>query len=260
MTIITKQGDICHFHWRVFWHTLDHGGVFMDNLFQMLAGAADGALVIDKDQRIVYWNEAAQGMLGYAAHEVIGRNCYEILRGCDDEGRLICCRRCRVTTIALADYTVPNYDLAAYTKSGDLHWINVSILSASLSGPDPAPLIVHLFRDATQKKHNEQFIRQLLGAVKGLQELAEAASSPLTIKPLVEVLTEREREVLSLLAQGLSTQDIAQSLSISSATVRNHIQNILSKLQVHSRLEAVAYAFEHGLVKEIWDRVTVSPK
>jgi two-component system nitrate/nitrite response regulator NarL len=61
-------------------------------------------------------------------------------------------------------------------------------------------------------------------------------------------LTDREREVLSLLAQGHSTREIAQALSISYSTARNHIQNILHKLNVHSRLEAVAYAYEHGLV------------
>jgi PAS domain S-box-containing protein len=232
----------------------------MDNLFQMFASATDGAFVISEDQRIVYWNEAAQEMLGYTAQEVIGRNCYEILKGCDDESQPICCRRCRVTAAALAGNTVPNYDLATQTKSGDLRWINVSILSTPHPRQDPTPLIIHLFRDVTQKKHNEQFIRQLLEAVRNLQELAASAISPISIKPLAETLTERERAVLSLLAQGLSTQDIAQSLSISSATVRNHIQNILNKLQVHSRLEAVAYAFEHGLVKEIWDRATITPK
>lgn len=61
-------------------------------------------------------------------------------------------------------------------------------------------------------------------------------------------LTERELDVLMLLARGLSTADIAQSLSISSSTTRNHIQNIFQKLGVHSRSAAVAWAFEQGLV------------
>jgi DNA-binding NarL/FixJ family response regulator len=49
------------------------------------------------------------------------------------------------------------------------------------------------------------------------------------------------------MAQGLGTADIAHSLSISPTTVRNHVQSILHKFQVHSRLEAVTYAFEHDL-------------
>ena len=55
-------------------------------------------------------------------------------------------------------------------------------------------------------------------------------------------------EVLQLLAQGYSTDQTAQALSISKATTRNHIQNIYQKLQVHTRAQAVAYAFEHDLV------------
>ena len=51
-----------------------------------------------------------------------------------------------------------------------------------------------------------------------------------------------------LLAQGLSTNEIARSLSITSSTVRNHIRNILQKLHVHNRLEAVVYALKQGLL------------
>lgn len=222
----------------------------MDNLFQMLASAADGVFVIREDQRIVYWNKAAQQMLGYTAREVIGRNCHEILKGCDDEAQLICYRRCRVTTAALAGNTMPNYDMAAQTKSGDLRWINVTILSFSPPGHESNLFIIHLFHDITQNKCNEQFIRHLLDATKYLQAKTGLTFFPPVTTPLTQNLTDREREVLYLLAQGLSTSEVASSLSISSTTVRNHIQNILNKLQVHSRLEAVAYAFEHGFVQK----------
>jgi DNA-binding NarL/FixJ family response regulator len=62
-------------------------------------------------------------------------------------------------------------------------------------------------------------------------------------------LTVREREVLQLLAEGASSPQIASRLRVSSNTVRTHVQGILSKLQVHSRLEAAAFAVRHGLVK-----------
>jgi NarL family two-component system response regulator LiaR len=61
-------------------------------------------------------------------------------------------------------------------------------------------------------------------------------------------LTEREREVLGLVVQGHSNQQIADALVISLATVKAHISNILSKLQVSSRAEAIAYAIKHKLV------------
>ncbi|MGC8879493.1 MAG: response regulator transcription factor, partial [Anaerolineae bacterium] len=61
-------------------------------------------------------------------------------------------------------------------------------------------------------------------------------------------LTRREYEILGLLARGQSTRTIAATLSVTPSTVRNHIQGILTKLHAHSRLEAVAYAVEHGLI------------
>ena len=61
-------------------------------------------------------------------------------------------------------------------------------------------------------------------------------------------LTEREREVLNLVVQGHSNQQIADTLVISLATVKAHISSILSKLQVSSRSEAIAFAIKHKIV------------
>ena len=65
---------------------------------------------------------------------------------------------------------------------------------------------------------------------------------------LIQQLTQRECEVLGLLAEGSTSQEISQRLWISRNTVRTHVQNILMKLNVHSRLEAVAFAIRYGLV------------
>jgi two-component system, NarL family, nitrate/nitrite response regulator NarL len=65
---------------------------------------------------------------------------------------------------------------------------------------------------------------------------------------LASQLTIREREVLALLVRGADGRDIATELGISRNTVRTHVQSILTKLQVHSRLEAATYAVRHRLV------------
>lgn len=65
---------------------------------------------------------------------------------------------------------------------------------------------------------------------------------------LARQLTDREREVLALLAEGCASEDIAGQLNISRNTVRTHVQSILAKLGVHSRLEAAAFAVRHGVV------------
>jgi two-component system NarL family response regulator len=62
-------------------------------------------------------------------------------------------------------------------------------------------------------------------------------------------LTDREMEVLRLVAKGLNNRDIAKQLFISENTVKNHIRNILEKLQLHSRMEAVVYAVREKLLE-----------
>jgi NarL family two-component system response regulator LiaR len=65
---------------------------------------------------------------------------------------------------------------------------------------------------------------------------------------LLDDLTEREREILQLLAEGMRNDDIAAKLYISPQTVQTHVRNILGKLRVHSKLEAVAFAVKHGAI------------
>lgn len=221
---------------------------YMDSLYEMLENTADGAFVIDEEQRIIFWSRAAQKILGYTPAEVLGQTCYNILRGCDEQGHIVCHHDCHVVVSSLNSNRVSNYDVATRTKSGEMRWVNVSILTFG-PGPDTAtPVIVHLFRDATQAKQNEQFIHQMFDAVERWQKTSAPNAQEESEGSPFEALTKREREVLSLLAQGHGTADIAESLSISAATVRNHVQSVLHKLQVHSRVEAIAYAFDHGLV------------
>lgn len=73
---------------------------------------------------------------------------------------------------------------------------------------------------------------------------------------LAEQLSQREKEILTLLVDGLSNAEIAGRLQIAQNTVRTHAQNILTKLQVHSRLEAAAFAVRHGLVGHSGGRPT----
>jgi len=160
----------------------------MNRLFQALASTADGAFVINEEQEIIYWNQAAQEILGYMSDEVAGQVCYEVLTGCDDQGRLTCHEHCRVAVTALKGETLTDFDASVRTKADGFRWVNMSNFTFPANDGVTARVLVHLFRDVTQKKQQEQFIDQVLAAAKNLQNetssqaLSSAwwSSSPLT--------------------------------------------------------------------------------
>ena len=83
-------------------------------------------------------------------------------------------------------------------------------------------------------------------AMKLLDEFKQMSRTDRS-QPATPRLTERELEVLRLVAQGLNNREIAKQLFISENTVKNHVRNILEKLQLHSRMEAVMYAVRERL-------------
>jgi LuxR family maltose regulon positive regulatory protein len=87
------------------------------------------------------------------------------------------------------------------------------------------------------------FVDQLLNYARGVELEREAGP-----QPLIEPLSERELEVLSLIAAGLANREIAERLFIAVGTVKRHVSNIYGKLDVHSRTQAVARAQELGLI------------
>lgn len=79
--------------------------------------------------------------------------------------------------------------------------------------------------------------------------LERTVSSGNHAAPLMEALTEREREVLTCIAEGRTTREIAEALVISPKTVDRHRENIMAKLNLHNRAELVKYAIARGLIK-----------
>jgi PAS domain S-box-containing protein len=195
--------------------------VNVEVLRPMLERAGDGAFVIGADGRIVLWNRAAERILGYPAREVLGRPCCDVFVGMD--------------LVRLGE-PVQSFDMRTRAKGGRAVWVNISILSVP-ARPDGA-CTIHLFRDVTPTKELLTLVHErLAGPPPGGAPGRPGASR-----------SRRELEVLRLMADGLSTSAAAERLHVSRATIRNHVQNILTKLDVHSRLEAVAFATKHRLV------------
>jgi DNA-binding NarL/FixJ family response regulator len=89
----------------------------------------------------------------------------------------------------------------------------------------------------------------LLGPTVAGKVMRQFSALPGKQTPLVDDLTARELEVLKLIASGLTNRQIAEELVLSEKTVKNHINNIFSKLHVYDRSQAILYAIREGLVK-----------
>jgi PAS domain S-box-containing protein len=204
----------------------------------LLSDTADGVCAVGHDGRIVMWNRAAERLLGHTAREVLGRPCCDVFGGRDVGGNRLCCQGCHVLTLVRQGELVQHFQMATRTKQGKPVWLDISILVVRGSHRDLATT-VHLFRDATVTHEVEALVRQ---------RLAETALPPSNGAGNGGGLTRRELEILRLLAGGANTRTMAERLRVSPATIRNHVQNIFGKLEVHSRLEAVACATRHGLL------------
>jgi PAS domain S-box-containing protein len=198
----------------------------------LFANTADGVWVSGPRGEILFWNQAAERLLGYAADQVLGQPCRDVFEGCDGNGNRLCGWPCPIRTLLHGGDLVEHFDMATRTKTGQPLWIDVSCVAVP-TGDGRPPTIVHLFRDVTAAHQIELLVRQQLAQTK--LELASGEA----LSPVAE-LSRRELQVITLMRAGASTAAIADQLFISKATVRNHIQNIFAKLKVHNRLEAVA--------------------
>jgi NarL family two-component system response regulator LiaR len=159
--------------------------------------------------------------------------------------------------VVLMDLVMPGMDGAAATKAIRAECPDVQVVALTsfkeeelVQGAMEAGAIGYLLKNVSAD--------ELAGAIRAAhagrptlapeaaQALIHAATQPR--KPGYD-LTDREREVLELMVEGLSNSEIADRLVVSSSTVKFHVSNILSKLAVKSRTEAVAFALQEGLVK-----------
>jgi NarL family two-component system response regulator LiaR len=165
------------------------------------------------------------------------------------------CRQ-QVPDVILMDLIMPEMDGIAATKAILADYPQVKIIAMTsfedeqlVQGVLAAGSISYLIKNVT----SDELAKAIRDAVSGRSTLSPEAAKVLiqstrpAKQPLFD-LTDREQEVLTLVVQGQSNQQIADTLVISITTVKAHISNILSKLQVSSRTEAIAYAIKHKLV------------
>ena len=220
----------------------------MTDILDFISNTADGVVGVDRGQKVVLWNPAAEMLLGFKRREVLGRFCYEVIGGRDGSGAPVCHMGCPDLVMAHKQEPIFTRDLMVRTKLGREIWVSVSTVLVPSRWKDLC-VLVHLFRDVSYQKALEQSVKQLLATMAKLavpRETDSPTGFPASVPPAK--LTRREQEVLRLLTSGASTKAIAIELFISPSTVRNHVHNILAKLGVHSRLAAVTRSLRNGLI------------
>jgi NarL family two-component system response regulator LiaR len=158
--------------------------------------------------------------------------------------------------VVLMDLLMPALGGVAATRLMRKRWPQVQVIAlTSFKEQD-------LVREALQAGAISYLLKNVSGSdLAGAIRAAHAGRSilsPEAVQALIQPaepaagigrdLTRREREVLALLVKGLTNQEIAQRLTISHSTAKVHVSNILSKLEVNSRGEAIALALQHKLV------------
>ena len=216
------------------------------NIPMRMESTGDGFFAVDEEQRIVLWNRGAEEILEYTATEVIGRNCAEVIQGADEDGQAVCTLECPASSLAHLGGRVCGRNIRSKTKSGESRWLSMSHVFVDSDAGQP--VLLHIFRNVTPEVEAKRLLNRIVRQISsyGLDQKGEQRGSSYDTD-----LTGREIQVLELLTKGGGTASIAQDLSISNTTARNHIQNILAKLGVHTRLEAVAHALKHRLVNPV---------
>jgi DNA-binding NarL/FixJ family response regulator len=166
--------------------------------------------------------------------------------------------------VAVVDLALPDgdgMDLIGDLSSGDPKAMTL-VLSASV---EPGRLARAVEAGASGVLHKATPIKEIVDAVRRLKT-GEVLLSPNEViemlrlvgrerqeeemaRQALERLTPREKEVLAALAEGLESREIAKKMNITVETERTHMVNILHKLGVHSRLQALVFAARHGLVQ-----------
>lgn len=211
-------------------------------VFEALALSPDPVFITDRHNKIVFINRSATNILGYSSEEAVGASCAELLAGSDMFGNRYCSDACPVTQMARRGETVRQFGLRLRAQDNRTVLVDVSILHFR-AGPADDIYLAHIIRPSRSTAPSP-----------AREEIEDPPPRPtvLSVKESPDArarkLTGREVEVLGMLAAGRSTPEIAERLHIAGLTARNHIQNILDKLEVHSKAEAVAFAFQKRLL------------
>ena len=211
-------------------------------LFDLADLAGDAAVIVRSSGTIVYWSDEAERLFGFSRSVARGRRCFDLLKGRTCDGKPFCSEHCVVLAGLDRRARHPAVDLEVATADKRSKWVSLTTMLASLR-TEERPVAMHLCRELSGDLQIAAVAKRACARVSEL--LAIVAESTPDEKA---VLSERERQVLLLAAEGLTARGTAAKLGIAPSTVRNHIRNVLEKLGRHTKIGAVTEARRRGLL------------
>ena len=207
----------------------------MNELQQVFKHSTDAVFGIDAGGNICFMNSSCESLLGYSENDICDKTCASVLCGMDMHGEPVC-GDCPVKQMATGILPFMDFDMVVKQKSGNTILVNVGANYTSA--------------ELQQKDSNVDVILSLrrINSQRLLQRMSNSNKTANGRIRRVNILTNREKEILTLASEGIKTLQIAEQKCISIETVRNHFKNILSKLGVHSRTEAVSMALRQNLI------------
>ena len=160
------------------------------------------------------------------------------------EDGLQCEPNCVAILLARSGRIAPARTVQTRTKGGKPAWISITHVLLPAADKELSTL-VHIFHDVTASQATADLLTQLSEHLDAERPVSKRPAAPDTVP---DKLTQREQEVLALMARGLGTNAIADKLGVAHNTARNHIQRILEKLHAETRLQAVAAASRLSLL------------
>jgi PAS domain S-box-containing protein len=215
-------------------------------LFALLEQTADAAYTVTEGGEICSWNGAAEDLFGYSASEVLRRDIDELLEARDALGTRALAGGFDAPTRHTTGKSrrMGNFDLEVRMRDGRRIWVNVSTIVFD-NHRTGRRLFVRLAHDISQRRRKEELLNQMMEVAQRLVRITDDPSEHAPVEPL----SEQERRILKLFAEGGNPAAIAGRLSISGQTLRNHLHHINRKLRTHNRLEAVTHAQRRGLIE-----------
>ena len=116
----------------------------MEEFLHVFGRTGDSAVIIDSHQTIVYWNAAAEKVLGYSAQEAVGKKCWNLFHGRTEEGDAICRPDCVIMARIKQGHTISHFNLVVENRQGEDVVINISTLNISQDNEQPHPALVQL--------------------------------------------------------------------------------------------------------------------